>query len=148
MCSSRYGQQMCEVWSLYVKRKWSFCENSTNFKVRIWTDFWPENQYRCSPGHGQHLHEVSSLYFKMKWSYDAETVQNISPNLTLTFDTKIKYNAKRSIPTHPTFFNHQMPIVTFTFDMWPPKSIKFILSPWFTCLQSSMKKHTTSKSLW
>ena len=34
-------------------------------------------------------------------------------------------------------------IVTLTFDLWPPKSIGFILSLWLTCLPSLMKKHTT-----
>ena len=35
-------------------------------------------------------------------------------------------------------------IVTLTFDLWPPKSIGFILSPWLTyaCLPSLIKKHT------
>ena len=33
-------------------------------------------------------------------------------------------------------------IVTLNFDLGPPKSIGLILSPWLTCLQSSMK-HTT-----
>ena len=28
-------------------------------------------------------------------------------------------------------------------DLWPPKSIGIILSPWLTCLPSLMKKHTT-----
>ena len=36
-----------------------------------------------------------------------------------------------------------MPIVTFNFDLGPPKSIGFILSPWLTCLSSSMNKYTT-----
>ena len=35
-------------------------------------------------------------------------------------------------------------IVTLTFDLWPPKSIGFILSLWLTCLPSLMKKHTTA----
>ena len=34
-----------------------------------------------------------------------------------------------------------MPILTFNYDLWPPKSIEFIASPWLTCLPSSMKKH-------
>ena len=38
-------------------------------------------------------------------------------------------------------------VVTLNFDMWHPKSIGFILSPWLTCLPSSMKKHTVVKSL-
>ena len=32
-------------------------------------------------------------------------------------------------------------IVTLTFNLWPPKSIAFILSLWLTCLPSLMKKH-------
>ena len=35
-----------------------------------------------------------------------------------------------------------MSIVTLTFDLWPPKSIGFILSPWLTCLPSLIKKYT------
>ena len=35
-------------------------------------------------------------------------------------------------------------IVTLTFDLWPPKSIGFMLSLWLTCLPSLMKKHTTA----
>ena len=33
-----------------------------------------------------------------------------------------------------------MPILTFNFDLWPPKSIEFIISPWLTCLRSLLKK--------
>ena len=36
-----------------------------------------------------------------------------------------------------------MSIVTLTFDLWPPKSIGFILSSWLTCLPSLTKKHAT-----
>ena len=32
-------------------------------------------------------------------------------------------------------------MVTLTFDLWPKKSIGFILLPWLTCLQSLIKKH-------
>ena len=32
-------------------------------------------------------------------------------------------------------------------DLWPSKSIRFILSPWLTCLPSLIKKSTTVKSL-
>ena len=32
-------------------------------------------------------------------------------------------------------------------DLWPSKSIGFILSPWLTCLPSLIKKSTTVKSL-
>ena len=32
-----------------------------------------------------------------------------------------------------------MSIVTLTFDLWPPKSIGFILSSWLTCLPSLTK---------
>ena len=37
--------------------------------------------------------------------------------------------------------------MTLTYDLWPPKSIGSILSPWFTSLQRLMKKYTTVKSL-
>ena len=40
-----------------------------------------------------------------------------------------------------------MSIVTLNFDLWPPKSIGFILTQWLTCLQSLMKKHTAVLSL-
>ena len=39
------------------------------------------------------------------------------------------------------------PIVTFTFDLWPPKSIEFILSPWLICLPTFINKHTMVKYL-
>ena len=34
-------------------------------------------------------------------------------------------------------------IVTFSFDLWSPNSIEYILSLWLACLSSLMKKHTT-----
>ena len=37
--------------------------------------------------------------------------------------------------------------VTLTFNLWPPKSIGFILSSWLTCLPSLTKKHATVQSL-
>ena len=33
-----------------------------------------------------------------------------------------------------------MPIVALTFDLWTPKSIELILSPWLPCLPSLMNK--------
>ena len=41
---------------------------------------------------------------------------------------------------NPTFVSDAHPDLNF--DLWPSKSIEFILSPWLTCLPSSMKKHT------
>ena len=38
-------------------------------------------------------------------------------------------------------------IVTLTFDLWPPKSIGFILPSWLTCLPSLTKKYVTVYSL-
>ena len=40
-----------------------------------------------------------------------------------------------------------MSIVTLTFDLWPLKSIGFILSSKWTCLPSLMKRHTTVQFL-
>ena len=40
-----------------------------------------------------------------------------------------------------------MSIATLTFDLWPQKSIGFILSSWLTCLPSLTKKYTTVLSL-
>ena len=37
-----------------------------------------------------------------------------------------------------------MSIMTLTFDLWPPKSIGFILSSFLTCLPSMTKKYTTA----
>ena len=37
--------------------------------------------------------------------------------------------------------------VHYDLDLWPSKSIGFILSPWLTCLPSLIKKSTTVKSL-
>ena len=40
----------------------------------------------------------------------------------------LKYNnAKRSIPTHPTFVDSMIPILTFAFELCPPKSIHFTI---------------------
>ena len=36
-----------------------------------------------------------------------------------------------------------MSIVTLTFDLWPQKSIGFILSSWLTCLPSLINKYKT-----
>ena len=36
-----------------------------------------------------------------------------------------------------------MSIVTLTFDLWPQKSIGFILLPWPKCMTSLIKKHKT-----
>ena len=43
-----------------------------------------------------------------------------------------------------TSLSPYLSIVTLTFDLWPPKSKGFILSPWLTCLPSLIKKYTTA----
>ena len=48
-------------------------------------------------------------------------------------------------PRNPHY--SMMPIVTFTFNLLPPKSIEFTLSTWLTYLTSLMKKHKTVESL-
>ena len=40
-----------------------------------------------------------------------------------------------------------MSIATLNLDLWPPKSIGFIFSPWLKCRPSPMKKHITVKPL-
>ena len=54
----------------------------------------------------------------------------------------------QSVAFPRTLHLSMMPILTFNFDLWPPKSIEFILSPWLTCLPSLMKKHTQWFSLY
>ena len=58
-------------------------------------------------------------------------------NMSAKFDKEIHYRLVSIVFT--SLFPY-MPIVTLTFD---PKSIGYILSPWFICLQSFIKKHTT-----
>ena len=61
-------------------------------------------------------------------------------NMSAKFDKQIQ-NGLVSIVFTSLF--PYMSIVTLTFDLWPPKSIGFILSSWLTCLPSFTKKHTT-----
>ena len=61
-------------------------------------------------------------------------------NMSAKFDKEI-HNGLVSIVFTRLF--PYMSIVTLTFDLWPPKSIGFILSPWLTRLPSLNKKHTT-----
>ena len=60
--------------------------------------------------------------------------------------TMINISAKFDEEIHKLTFTSLFPymsIVILTFDLWPPKSIGFILSPWLTCLPSLIKKHKT-----
>ena len=66
------------------------------------------------------------------------------PNMSAKFDQEA-HNGLVSIVFTSLF--PYMSIVTLTFDLWPPKSIGFILSPWWTRLPSLIKKSTTVKSL-
>ena len=61
-------------------------------------------------------------------------------NMSVKFDEEV-HNSLVSISFTSLFL--YMSIVTLNFDLYPPKSIEFILSRWLTCLPSSMKKHTT-----
>ena len=65
-------------------------------------------------------------------------------NITANFDEEI-HNGLVSILF--TTLLPYMSIVTLTFEIWPPKSIVFILSPWLLCLPSLIKKQTTVLSL-
>ena len=67
------------------------------------------------------------------------------PNMSAKFDQEA-HNSLVSI-MFTSLFPYIMPIVTLTFDLWPPKSIGFILSPCLTCLPSLIKKHSTVESL-
>ena len=60
-------------------------------------------------------------------------------NMTAKYDKEI-HNGLVSI-VFTSLFPYIMSIVTLTFDLWPPKSIGFILSSRLTCLQSLKKKH-------
>ena len=62
------------------------------------------------------------------------------PNMSAKFDQEA-HNGLVSIVFTSLF--PYMSIVTLTFDLLPPKSIGFILSPCPTCLPSLIKKHTT-----
>ena len=61
-------------------------------------------------------------------------------NMSAKFDKQIQ-NGLVSIVFTSLF--PYMSIVTLTFDLWPQKSIGFILSSWLTCLPSLTKKHAT-----
>ena len=61
-------------------------------------------------------------------------------NISAKFDDEI-HNGLVSIVFTSLF--PYMSIVTLTFDIWPPKSIRFILLSWLACLASMIKKHTT-----
>ena len=61
-------------------------------------------------------------------------------NMSAKFDKEI-HNGLISI-VFTSLFPYNS-IVTLTFDLWPPKSIRFILSPWLTYLPSLIKKHTS-----
>ena len=61
-------------------------------------------------------------------------------NMSAKFDKEI-HNGLVSIMFTSLF--QYMPIVTLTFDLWPPKSIGSILSSWLICLPSLTKKHKT-----
>ena len=51
----------------------------------------------------------------------------------LLFWCKISKNiTTQSVACPHTQHLSMMPIVAFTFDLWPPKSIEIILSPWFS----------------
>ena len=65
-------------------------------------------------------------------------------NMSAKFDKEI-HNGLVSIMFTSLF--PYLSIVTLTFDLWPPKSIGFILSSWLTCLPSLTKKHATVQSL-
>ena len=64
-----------------------------------------------------------------------------------THRCNVKNITTQSVASPRTPHYSMMPIVTFTFDLWPPKLIGFILSPWLTCLPSLMNKYTTVQFL-
>ena len=61
-------------------------------------------------------------------------------NMSANFD---KETQDRLVAIVFTSLFPYIPIVTLTFDLWPPKSIGFILSPWLKCLPNLIKKHKT-----
>ena len=66
----------------------------------------------------------------------------ITVNMSCKFDKEICNGLVSSV------FHKLISIyVHYDLDLWPSKSIGFILSPWLTCLQSLIKKSTTVKSL-
>ena len=62
-------------------------------------------------------------------------------NISAKFDAEIHNGL---IPFVFTSLSRYMSIVTLTFDLWPPKSIGFILSSWLTSLPRLIKKYTTA----
>ena len=91
------------------------------------------------------VHNIISIYVHCDldlWPLTSK-INRVHPltmvNMSAKFDKEI-HNGLVSIVFTSSF--QYMSIVTLTFDLWPPKSLGFILSPWLTCLPSLIKKHT------
>ena len=81
---------MCEVSSLYTKRKWSYRAKTEKqivkcLKSKFDLDFNLLTPYRerSFSGHGQYICEVSLLYGKNKLSYHVETIQSLKTKYDL-----------------------------------------------------------------
>ena len=115
--SSHHGLYVCQVWSW--SSQW-FCHYGVHKLISIYVhcdlDLWP-------------------LTFKINRVHPLTMV-----NMSAKFDKEI-HNGLVSI-VFTSLFSY-MSIVTLTFDLWPPKSIGFILLSWLTCLPSLTKKYAT-----
>ena len=96
------------------------------------------NAKRSIPAHPTLVNEThGDLHL---WIVTSKSIGFTMVNMSAKFDKEI-HNSLVSIMFTSLF--PYMSIVTFAFDLWPPKSIGFILSPCLTCLPSLIKKHTT-----
>ena len=84
-----YGQYMCEVSSLYAKRKWSYrVEMEKTLKSKCDLDLWPFD-LKINRGPPWVMvntcvnSKVSSLYVKRKSSYPVEMVQSLKSEFDL-----------------------------------------------------------------
>ena len=93
------------------------------------------------------VHKLISIYVHCDpWplTYKINSLNRVYP-LTMA-NTSAKFDQEAHDSLVAIVFTSLFPfmsIVTLTFDLWPPKSIGFILSSWLTCLPSLSNKHAT-----
>ena len=119
----------------YYEKKWYtsvwWQEPHTNRKIK---------SKRSIPGHPTFVNDV---HHDLHLSYVTSKIKRIHPLIMVNMSAKFDEDAHNGLVA--ILFTKvclYMSIVTFTFDLWPSKSIGFILSLCFTCLPSPMKKHT------
>ena len=140
---------MCEVSSLYAKRKWSYQAKTVkqtvkSLKSKIWPWFLTPNRDRSYPGHGQYI----LLYAKNKWIYHVETIQSVKTKYDLvlwSFDPQDPQNSYRSFSVRGQYICEvsllyaksewscgaetvkKFKSPNLTFDLFDPKSTEVLL---------------------